>query len=166
MQTLGENEFQQLLDRNYPKWIGIARTYASTSDRDDLLQEILVQVWRAAKTFRGDSHIDTWAYRVALNTALMWNRKTSRRHEHLPRGTIDAEQLAGTASAEAERRVLDEFMDSLTRVERAVFLLYLDDLPRKEAAAVVGMTEGTFRVRIHRLKKKFQDMFIQAGDSK
>lgn len=159
-------DFQLLLDRNYGKWFGIARTYSSNSDCDDLMQEIFMQIWRSMPSFKGDAHIDTWGYRVALNTAMSWNRKSKRRGDVVGSETTDTAQVTGTATGQAESRILDEFIRTLSKTDRAVLLLYLDNLPQQEAASVVGLTEGAFRVRVHRLKKKFLDMYITQGDTK
>jgi len=69
--------FGDLLERSHACWAGIARAYATMSDRDDLLQEIALQVWKNLDQFTGRSSLDTWAYRVALNTALAWRRKAN-----------------------------------------------------------------------------------------
>ncbi len=66
--------FDDLLDRCRGRLAAVAGAY-SREDADDLLQEILLQIWRSLATFKGDSSIDTWSYRVALNTALTWRRK-------------------------------------------------------------------------------------------
>lgn len=80
-----EQEFHALFDRNCGRWSGIARCYAVPTERDDLLQEMLLQIWRSLPNFKQQAQIDTWAYRVALNTALGWDRKWKRRDEKLPR---------------------------------------------------------------------------------
>ena len=74
-----QTQFQELLERSHARWAGIARAYAEASDRDDLLQEIALQVWQSLDRFAGRSSLDTWAYRVALNTALAWRRKARAR---------------------------------------------------------------------------------------
>ncbi len=60
--------FRDLLERSHARWAGIARAYAAASERDDLVQEIALQVWQSLDRFSGRSSLDTWAYRVALNT--------------------------------------------------------------------------------------------------
>src|SRR5688572_28498099 len=63
-----EDLFRELLDRNYPRWMGIARCYAAPGAREDLMQEISMQVWKSLDGFAGLAHIDTWAYRIAIIT--------------------------------------------------------------------------------------------------
>jgi hypothetical protein len=66
-----QTRFRELLERSHARWAGIARAYAEVPDRDDLVQEIAMQVWQSLDRFAGRSSLDTWAYRVALNTALV-----------------------------------------------------------------------------------------------
>ena len=157
-----EQVFHELCDRNGGRWQGIARCYASPAQRDDLLQEMLLQIWRSLPGFRQQAQIDTWAYRVALNTALGWDRKRKRRSDKLPVDQIDdLAKLAETPSttADAEQRMLEQFIATLSSSERAVFLLFLDDMTQDAAAKVLGISPSAYRVRVHRLKKKFQDTF-------
>ena len=157
-----EQIFHALFDRNRGRWIGIARCYALPAERDDLLQEMLLQIWRSLPRFKQQSQIDTWAYRVALNTALSWDGKRKRRNEKLPRDKIDdlailAESRSSTA--DTERRMLDQFVATLSSSERAVLLLYMDDMTQEQAAKVLGISPSAFRVRVHRVKKKFEEAF-------
>ena len=157
-----EQEFHALFDRNSGRWSGIARCYAVPTERDDLLQEMLLQIWRSLPNFKQQAQIDTWAYRVALNTALGWDRKWKRRDEKLPRDRIDdlatlAESQSNTA--DAEQRILDQFVATLSNSERAVLLLFMDDMSQDASAEVLGISPAAYRVRVHRLKKKFQETF-------
>ncbi len=164
-QKATDSAFLELLERNYPRWFGIARAYARDADRDDLLQEILLQEWKSLPRFAEQSHIDTWAYRVALNTALAWDRSNKNRHRRLPQETADVSQLTAQQNTpQQETKILDEFLQSLSKVDRAVLLVHLDGLANDEAAEITGLTEGTYRVRLHRLKKKFQETYCDQED--
>ncbi len=163
-QKATDSAFLELLERNNPRWFGIARAYARDADRDDLLQEILLQEWKSLPKFSEQSHIDTWAYRVALNTALAWDRSAKNRHRRLPQETADVSQLTVQQnSPQQETKILDEFLQSLSKVDRAVLLVHLDGLTNVEAAEITGLTEGAYRVRLHRLKKKFQKTHCDQG---
>ena len=159
-QKAADSAFLELLERNYPRWFGIARAYARDADRDDLLQEIMLQEWKSLPKFAKQSHIDTWAYRVALNTALAWDRSSKNRRRRLPQETADVSQLQSQQnSPQIETKILDEFLQSLSKVDRAVLLVHLDGLANSEAVEITGLSEGTYRVRLHRLKKKFQETY-------
>jgi RNA polymerase sigma factor (sigma-70 family) len=80
--------FEQLLRRNRGRLAAIARSYAR-SEADDLLQEMLMQIWRGMNRFEQRSSIDTWCYRVALYTAIAWRRSAGRRTQRLPPAAAD-----------------------------------------------------------------------------
>lgn len=154
--------FRDLLLRNQPRWVGIARAYAASEDRDDLLQEIALQVWKSLERFDGRARLDTWAYRVALNTALAWRRKAIGRAKKLPEAAEDVSELAGPVGSEQEiARVLDRFLSALSEADRAVMLLYLDGLAGAEAAEVLGVSEGAYRTRLSRLRTRFEETHSQ-----
>lgn len=154
--------FRELLERNHARWAGIARAYAETSDRDDLVQQIALEVWKNLDRFAGRSHIDTWAYRVAINTALAWKRSAQSKKRQLSKGQVEVSELSGhLADENAQRRILDEFLASLSKVDRAVLLLHLDNVSSGEAAEILGLTEGALRVRMHRLRKNFEATYCE-----
>jgi RNA polymerase sigma-70 factor, ECF subfamily len=157
-----EDTFRELLDRNYPRWLGIARCYAAPDAREDLMQEISMQVWKSLDHFAGRSRIDTWAYRIAINTALAWERSARSRKKRLGNDPVDVSKLGGgLADENAEKRILDEFLASLADVDRAAMLLYLDKVPADEAAEILGLTEGGLRVRMHRIRKRFEAAYCE-----
>ena len=148
--------FADLLARSRGRLAAVAGAYAY-SESDDLLQEILLQIWRSLSTFKGDSSIDTWSYRVALNTALTWRRSQSRRKKNIPSETSNLNELPTTAQGHDSANLLDQFLRTLSKSDRALVLLYLDDLSGKAMAEVTGLTEGAIRVRVHRIKQKLAD---------
>ena len=154
--------FCVLLERSHACWAGIARAYAEVPDRDDLVQEIALQVWRNLDRFTGRSSLDTWAYRVALNTALAWRRKAATRAKNLPQSTANIAELPGDRGSEGDvQRVLDRFLTSLSDGDRAVLVLHLDGLSNAEAAEVVGISEGAYRTRLHRVRRRFEEAYCR-----
>jgi RNA polymerase sigma-70 factor (ECF subfamily) len=147
----------ELLERNERRIVAIARSYASPSDVPDLIQEILLQIWRSLERFRGQASIDTWTYRIALNVALTWKRSNRRRQRWLPSAAVDADLLGVDHSDwnEAER-VLREFLPTLREVDRAVLLLYLDNMSHQQISQTLGMTENAISVRLHRIRQRFE----------
>lgn len=130
------------------------RAYAFTyMDRDDLFQEIIVQVWRSVPAFRQESSVATWLYRIALNTAIKWTRKEQK---HSQSETLDSVQhiLHDTDLRVDERLTwLYEEIHKLDEIDRSLALLLLDDFSYKEMAAILGITESNVGVKINRIKK-------------
>ncbi|MGQ0635475.1 MAG: RNA polymerase sigma factor [Planctomycetaceae bacterium] len=154
--------FCDLLNRNHARWSGIARAYAPAPDREDLVQEIALQVWQSLDRFAGGASLDTWAYRVALNTALAWRRKAATRSKKLTRSTADVAEVSGDRGIESDvHRALDPFLAALSDGDRAVLLLHLDGLSNAEAAEVIGISEGAYRTRLHRVRRRFEETHCQ-----
>jgi RNA polymerase sigma-70 factor, ECF subfamily len=156
------SDFEQLLARNRGRLTAIARSYAR-DDADDLLQEILLQIWRSLDRFEKRSSIDTWCYRVALNTAMSWRRSAGRRNSRLPTAGDDVEQVAQTDHGENATRLLQQFLQTLSDMDRALVLMHLEDMSGREMADVTGLSEGALRVRIHRIKQRLAEWKV--GDT-
>jgi len=146
-------------DRIFDEWLAshkgilfkVVHAYAfEHADRQDLFQEIVVQVWRSVDAFRGESSVPTWMYRVALNTAITWARKEGR-HQRGKQPLEVVEGLLTTSPAAPDPRVewLYRQIAQLKDVDRSVALLLLDGFSYKEIAAVVGITESNVGVKIY-----------------
>jgi RNA polymerase sigma-70 factor (ECF subfamily) len=150
-------------DRIFNDWLAghkgilfkVVHAYAfEHADRQDLFQEIVIQIWRSVEAFRGESSVPTWMYRVALNTAIAWTRKEDR-HQRGRQSLDVAEGLLTTSSSDGrDPRVewLYRQIAHLKDVDRSVALLLLDGFSYKEIAAIVGITESHVGVKINRIK--------------
>ncbi|MCG8462736.1 MAG: RNA polymerase sigma factor [Holophagales bacterium] len=146
----------------------IARVHARDGDEEeDLYQEILMQAWKSLPSFRGDSSPGTWLYRVALNTALTWRRRGSRRN-HRPVVAAEKEVAIGVLSVPpgsegSEREILRSFLDSLDGPSRTILVLYMEGLTHQEIAGVTGLSSNAIGVRIHRMKKAFTERYVEGA---
>jgi RNA polymerase sigma-70 factor (ECF subfamily) len=133
----------------------IVRAYAFTAmDRDDLFQEIIIQVWRSIPTFRQESSVTTWLYRISLNTAIRW---TQKEHKHNHEERIDnLQHLIHYNNISIDERLewLYEEIHQLNEIDRSLTLLLLDGFSYKEMAAILGITESNVGVKINRIKKQ------------
>ena len=136
----------------------IAAAYAdSFEDRRDLLQEMLLQLWRSYPGYRGDAKFSTWMYRVALNTALLGWRRRSRR----PEGRLSADDrvldnLPGIDPDDEAVRALYTAIRALPGVDRAIVALWLEGHSYREIAAITGLRRSNVSVRLVRLKEKLR----------
>ena len=150
-------------DRIFGEWLAghkgilfkVVHAYAfEHADRQDLFQEIVIQVWHSVDAFRGESSVPTWMYRVALNTAIAWTRKEER-HQRGKQPLEVVEGLLTTSSSDGrDPRVewLYHQIAQLKDVDRSVALLMLDGFSYREIAAVVGITESNVGVKFNRIK--------------
>ena len=162
-------------DRIFGDWLAghkgilfkVVHAYAfEHADRQDLFQEIVIQVWRSVEAFRGESSVPTWLYRVALNTAIAWNRKEDK-HQRGKQPLAVVEGLLTTTSAAPDPRVewLYRQIAQLKDVDRSVALLLLDGFSYKEIAAIVGITESNVGVKINRIKSALAGKRAEEAES-
>jgi RNA polymerase sigma factor (sigma-70 family) len=156
-----EKQFERQIGENKFLLYKVCRMYAYTdADREDLFQEIIIQVWKAYPKFKGDSKFSTWLYRVAINTAITGLRKkrdfiTTYEPELIPDHAIDDEP----GQLEEERcRQLYTAIEHLNHVEKAIVMLYMEDRSYIEMEEILGISQGNLRVKMTRIKEKLRQL--------
>lgn len=132
---------------------------AGADDKQDLLQEILYQLWRSYPSFKQKSQFSTWMYRIALNTAITNFRKVKRKPAHVPIDkTLENELRMGDHHSHSEQiEILHQAIAKLTPIDKAIIMLYLDELSCREMAEILGLSESNVRVKLNRIKNKLQE---------
>ncbi|MBO5815927.1 MAG: sigma-70 family RNA polymerase sigma factor [Bacteroidales bacterium] len=123
----------------------------------DLFQDILVNLWKGFAGFRGESSARTWIYRVSLNTCISADRKKKRRGEILP---LDMNINLFDDSTEdlKQIRMLQGRISRLGPFDRAIVLLWLENLSYDEIGAIVGISAKNVSVRLFRIKEQLRKM--------
>ncbi|MDR2206382.1 MAG: sigma-70 family RNA polymerase sigma factor [Flavobacteriaceae bacterium] len=158
--TSKEKEFLQLIKDNQGLIIKVSRLYTSSAeDEEDLFQEIVLQLWRSFDTFKGNSKISTWMYRVALNTAITTFRKKTKSPKTDELQDFHYKDFVeDDREKQAQISLLYKVIKMLPNVERAIVTMYLDDLPYRDIAENLGITEVNARVKMNRLKKTLKQL--------
>jgi RNA polymerase sigma factor (sigma-70 family) len=156
-------QFEQLLQSHRGIVYKVAGSYSrTTSDRDDLAQEICLQLWRAFPKYDSRRKFSTWMYRVALNVAISHLRRKPQYDPHSaePLNDLHLETLADPVSGhgQAETEVLMTFIARLEPLHRALILLYLDDHSYADMAAILGISETNVATKINRIKNTLRSM--------
>ena len=162
--SLRQQRFNSIVDENHNRIGRIARVYAG-SEAEDLVQEILMQVWRALPNYDQGAKLSTWCYRIALNTAITWRRRATRAKRQPPKNRVAAETLPSQTSYSNEARLLEQFLTSLSEIDRAVLLMYLDDLTHDEIAESIGISNGAIRTRISRIRDRLENWEANDGEA-
>lgn len=140
---------------------------SNESDREDLFQDILIQWWRAFPSFKGQSKFTTWAYRVAINTAISNYRKQKRR-PNLNAISTDELQIPDISYKSIEQKereqILYQAINKLSKVERAIMMLYLEEYSYEEIAEMIGITKSNVGVKINRIKAKLKKILSKMVD--
>ncbi len=156
-----ETQFLQLINEHKGILFKICKIYQEDADdRNDLLQEMTLQLWLAFDSFRGDSKFSTWMYRVALNSAIVFFKKQKRRPDNQPlHHDFDAEEEISLAGEKEEELALFyRAVQQLGKVEKALIYLYMENQPYEEIASHLGITELNVRVRLNRVKNKLKEI--------
>jgi len=154
-----ENEHQHVFEEWLTQHKGlifkVVSAYAlNAMDRDDLFQEIIIQVWRSIPAFRKESSATTWIYRISINTAITWIRKEQRHAQAEPLDKV--QHVLQVSGIQMDERLawLYEEIHKLDKIDRSITLLLLDGFSYKEMAAILGITESNVGVKINRIKKQ------------
>lgn len=160
-------ESEQELEQRYCRWVEnyqglifrvVHATAASPEDKNDLFQDILLQLWRSMPSFEGRCKETTWMYRVALNTARAWQRSEKRRrlgNEQIANFVQIQESVATEPNPLLEQ--LYEAIRQLPKADASILLLHLDGLSYRDMAEVLGVSEGCVGVRLTRARKQLAE---------
>jgi len=164
MDTLtAREEFLRLILQNKRIIIKICNSYCpDKNDREDLAQEIIYQLWKSGKNFNAGYSFTTWMYRIALNVAISHYRKGKRAGQLIsfPEKPIDiADKRDGGIDMEEQARLLQQFIQELKELDRALILLYLESKTYREIADILGITETNTATRISRIKDILKQRF-------
>lgn len=159
--TLQQKEFLQKIEKHKGIIYKISKMYMDNqSDREDLFQEIIYQVWKAYFTFRGDSEFSTWLYRIALNTAIMFLRSEKRRSFITNDDFSDYRIKNEEYDDEKEENLLKMYsaINKLNPIDKAFIFYYLENFSGKQIAEQMGISEGNVRVKMNRAKNKLKEL--------
>jgi RNA polymerase sigma-70 factor (ECF subfamily) len=154
-----EKKFISLINEHQGLIHKVCIIYENDPDvRDDLFQEIVLQLWKSFPSFRGESKITTWMYRIALNTAISGYRKQSRyvKTEDLRELHLNISDAGGSEGYDEEFQNLHGAIRQLTEIERAMIMMALEEIPYEENADAIGITQNNVRVRMNRIREKLR----------
>jgi RNA polymerase sigma-70 factor (ECF subfamily) len=129
---------------------------SNLADKEDLYQEICLQLWRSFGNYRGDSKLSTWLYRVALNTAISSVRKRKR---FIDTVELDPErhfQVKDSDKLEATSKLMKAIY-RLENIDRAIILLWLEEKKYEEISEITGLSKSAVSVRLVRVRKKLEE---------
>jgi RNA polymerase sigma-70 factor (ECF subfamily) len=139
----------------------VANSYCKvTENRSDLVQEIILHLWKSFGSYNDQYKHSTWIYRIALNVAISFYRKDKKDlSAPLTESIIALAKDEEPAGQEENVRLLYRFINELDDLNKALMLLYLDDKSQKEMAEVLGISETNVATKISRIKEKLKKKF-------
>ena len=153
-----ELEFAQTVREHKGTIYTVCYMFSNNPDEvADLFQEILINLWKGFSKFRGESNVRTWIYRISLNTCISSERKKSRMVETLPL-TMDINLFSDSDDDTKQVQMLRDRINKLGPFDRAIVLLWLENLSYDEIGAIVGISAKNVSVRLVRIKEQLKKM--------
>ncbi|PZR26481.1 MAG: RNA polymerase subunit sigma-24 [Citrobacter freundii] len=157
-------DFDEIYTRYAERVYRICRGYTNDQEQaKDLVQETFIAVWKNLSRFEGRSEIGTWIFRIATNNCLRAMEKERR----MPRAELPTLLTESTQETKAERlQSLYDAIATLPELDRLIIALTLEDLPQLQIAEIVGLSHGSVRLRVHRIKEKLTQKINVHGRNK
>lgn len=153
-----EKTFIAFLKENQRIVHKVCRIYTdNTEDREDLFQEITIQLWKSFPGFKGDAKFSTWMYRVALNTAITLFKK-SKKNDFKTEIDVSSLKIEYESYEDDEHKLKSMYqaIHELSDIEKALIMMYLEDKSYREIGEILGITEGNARVKMNRAKNNLK----------
>ena len=167
MKESKKDEFLGTIDAHKKIIYKIVNSYCQNKeDRKDLEQEIIIQLWNSFDRYNDEYKYSTWMYRIALNVAISFYRKEKKwsvnygyYSEDSILSIVDEGEEEGEAELDYHIKLLQEFINNLNELNKALMLLYLEERPYAEMAEILGITKTNVATKISRLKLKLKKEF-------
>lgn len=167
MNTNKKARFAQTMDQHKGIVYKIVNSYCQNQDdRQDLAQEILTTMWLAYDNYNKDYKFSTWMYRIALNVAISYYRKDSKREDKANANEQCIVHIADFSAQDDKSedvKQLYEFIGKLDKLNKAIMLLYLEDEPHQSIAKSLGISKTNVATRIGRIKEILKNQFEKQG---
>lgn len=159
------NIFLSVIEVNKGIIYKIANSYCKDNeDRKDLVQEIILKLWKSFDSYNEQFKHTTWIYRIALNTAISYYRKEKSRNKFTTAFSESILQIADFNDNKPREQgvvFLTQFIYELKELDKALMLLYLEEKSHKGIAEIIGITETNVATKIGRIKNSLKQKFSQ-----
>ena len=156
--------FESIMEQHKGILFKVARAYClDEEDRQDLIQEMMIQIWQSIHKYDEHYKISTWLYRISLNVAISFYRKSSTRakkYTELNEQTVEALD-EDKSENERQLKLLEHFITELKEIDKALMILYLEDKSHAEIAEIVGISVSNVGTKIGRIKENLKTRFSQ-----
>ena len=155
---ISEREFADIVREHKTTIYTVCYMFANDREEvEDLFQEVLIALWRGLESFRGESTLRSWIYRISLNTCISADRKKRRRADSV-RLDMNINLFADTDDDSRQAQMLRQRIGRLGVFDRAIILLWLENLSYEEIGAIVGISAKNVSVRLVRIREQLKNM--------
>jgi|APDOM4702015159_1054818.scaffolds.fasta_scaffold00183_13 RNA polymerase sigma-70 factor (ECF subfamily) len=162
---MDKDQFQELYKQYYGNVYRLCLGYVrgEKSLAEDIAQEVFMQIWLKYDSFKGNSQLSTWLYRIAVNCCLSEIRRNKSYQSRIRSYQVPEHDTA--EKQQADQQMLNLCIAKLEESDRILAVLVLEDLPQQEIAGILGISESSIRVRVHRLKEKLRTIYMKLSPS-
>lgn len=154
-------EFLEIIEENKKLIYKVSQMYCdSTIDKKDLFQEIIANLWKAYPSFKGNSKISTWIYKISLNTAISWFRDYLKNKNHIEY-TNFVPNLTEDSNLDEINEQLYTAIGHLGKIDKAIILLMLDGYSYDDISGIIGLTKTNVATKINRIKQKLKNHLLK-----
>ena len=154
---MDEREFEQLVKKHKNTIYTVCFMFSKDSEEvNDLFQEVLINIWQGLPSFKGQSKMETWIWRISLNTCISCERK-KKKNATVPL-TMDVDFFEDKDADAQQVRMLYDRVHRLKPFDRAIVLLWLEGIAYVEIAAIVGITISNVATRLCRIREELRQM--------
>ncbi|WP_282044030.1 RNA polymerase sigma factor [Winogradskyella flava] len=156
--------FESIIEQHKGILFKVARSYCpNMDDQKDVIQEMMIQIWQSIHKYSDKYKMSTWLYRISLNVAISFYRKSSTRLKKYSALNEQMTELSTEEKSENEQHLnlLEEFISELKEIDKALMILYLDEKSHSEIAEILGMSVSNVGTKIGRVKGKLKTRFLQ-----
>lgn len=154
-----QEEFIITIQRNSGIIYKAAALYSSNAeDKEDLVQEIIYQLWKSYDSFQHHSSISTWMYRVAMNVSISYLKQSKKRLLTIPINQEVLKIQSSISNEEDEKwKEIHQQINALNLLEKGIIMLYLENKNYREIAEIIGISESNVGTRMARIKAKLKN---------
>jgi RNA polymerase sigma factor (sigma-70 family) len=156
--------FNEIIEQHKGILFKVARMYCpNENDRQDLIQEMMIQVWQSVHKYNDQFKLSTWLYRISLNVAISFYRKNTRRANRFNVLNEQTTEILTEDKSETEQQLnlLEQFIGELKELDKALILLYLEDKNHAEIAEILGLSLSNVGTKVGRIKEQLKTRFSQ-----
>jgi RNA polymerase sigma factor (sigma-70 family) len=157
-----DKDFIDILNNYRGLFYKVCNLYCSDpEDKKDLFQEIVIQIWKSRESFRHESALSTWMYRIALNTAITHFKKEKRAVNTVSLAGLEIPDLNEGDHKEEMLKQLVWAIEHLDKIDKSIVLLYLEDRSYEEISEITGLSKSNVGVKLNRIKTKLSNLLTQ-----
>jgi RNA polymerase sigma factor (sigma-70 family) len=151
-----EARFKTIFESHYQKVFRLCKGYFGGNEAlaKDMAQEVFIKAWQNLDSFRGESALSTWIFRITVNTCLSEKRKAVYKQVRKDVFPEDQEMQEYSLIKEKQLHLLYGCINKLKALDKVIIMLVLEATSYQEISEITGMKEASVRVRIHRIKTK------------